>query len=177
MRVRGLWMAAVAVAVGGVAAAADKGAEVKVGSLTATTPGNWAPLAKPGMMRSLQFTVPKAEGDKEDADISVFELKAAGTVEQNLKRQLAKFDGEGRKEKVEKLKVGGVEATYQDVTGTFLKKPFPMAEKGVPMAGYRQLYVVWENKDGEQYYIWLLGPAKTVEANKKGFDEFLKGLK
>lgn len=174
---RGLWMAVAAVAVGGVAAAADDGAEVKVGALKATTPGNWKPLAKPGMMRSLQFTVPKVAGDKEDADISVFELKAAGTVAQNLQRQLGKFDAEGRKDKVEKVTVGGVEATYQDVTGTFLKKPFPMAEKGVPMADYRQLYVVWENTDGEQYYIWLVGPAKTVAANKKAFDEFLKALK
>ena len=86
---RGLWMAAVAVAVGGVAVAEDKkGEDVKVGALKATAPGNWKPLATPGMMRSLQFTVPKADGDKEDADVSVFELKAAGTVEQNLKRQL-----------------------------------------------------------------------------------------
>ena len=170
---RGLWMAAVAVVCGGVAAAAD----VTVGGLKAAVPAAWKAAEKPGMMRSLQFTVPKADGDKEDADISVFELKAAGTVEQNLKRQLAKFTEDGRKEKVEKIKVGGLDATYQDVTGTFLKKPFPMAEKGTPMAGYRQLYVVWENKDGEQVYIWLLGPAKTVEANKKAFDEFLKALK
>lgn len=175
---RSVLTAVLTVAFGGVALADDKkGAEVKVGALTAATPGNWKPLAKPGMMRTLQFTVPKAAGDKEDADISVFELKAAGTVEQNLQRQLAKFEADGRKEKVEKLKIGGVDATYQDVTGTFLKKPFPMAPKGTPMAGYRQLYVVWENKDGEQYYIWLLGPAKTVEANKKGFDDFLKALK
>lgn len=174
---RGVWLAAVAVVFGGVAVAG----EVKVGALKATTPDNWKALDKPGMMRSLQFTVPKADGDKEDADISVFELKAAGTVEQNLKRQLAKFaPAEGKdkvEEKVEKIKVGGNDATYQDVKGTFLKKPFPMAEKATPMAGYRQLYVVWENKDGEQFYIWLLGPEKTVEANKKAFDEFLKGLK
>lgn len=170
---RGLWMAAAVVAFGGAVSAAD----VKVGTLKAAAPANWKPLDKPGMMRSLQFTVPKAAGDKDDADISVFELKAAGTVEQNLKRQLAKFTEDGRKEKVEKVKVAGMDATYQDVTGTFLKKPFPMAEKGTPIEGYRQLYVVWENKDGEQVYIWLLGPAKTVEANKKAFDEFLKALK
>ena len=175
---RSVLTAVLTVAFGGVALADDKkGAEVKVGTLKATTPGNWNALAKPGMMRTLQFTVPKVAGDKEDADISVFELKSAGTVEQNLKRQLAKFDEEGRKEKVEKLKVGGVDATYQDVTGTFLKKAFPMAPKATPLADYRQLYVVWENKDGEQYYIWLVGPAKTVAANKKAFDEFLKALK
>ena len=180
---RGLWMAAVAVAVGGVAVAEDKkGEDVKVGALKATAPGNWKPLATPGMMRSLQFTVPKADGDKEDADVSVFELKAAGTVEQNLKRQLGKFTpAKGKdavEEKVEKIKVGGVDATYQDVKGTFMKKKGPnVPGAGDPFPDYRQLYVVWENKEGEQVYIWLVGPAKTVEANKKAFDEFLKGLK
>ena len=101
----------------------------------------------------------------------------SGTVKANLDRQLAKFVEEGRKDKVEKTKIGEIEATYQDVNGTFKKKKFPMAPDFTPVEGYRQLYVVFEAKDGKQYYMTLLGPKATVEKHKKAFDEFLKNFK
>ena len=172
-------LAIVAAALGGVASAADKGTEVSLGGLKSTTPAGWKEKELPaGSMRMAQFVVPKAEGDKDDAEVAIFVFPGgSGTVKQNLERQLAKFQADGRKETVDKIKVGEVEATYQDVTGTFVKKPFPMAEKGTPIEGYRQIYVVFEAKDGKQYYLWLLGPGKTVDAHKKGFDEFLKGFK
>jgi hypothetical protein len=127
-------------------------------------------------MRQLQFVVPKAEGDAEDAEVAVFRLPNSGTVEQNLKRQLDKFLADGRKDKTDKLKVGPLDATYQDVSGTYLKKPFPMAQKGTPMKDWRQLYVVFSKGD-DQFYVWLLGPAKTVEKHKAGFEEWLKNFK
>ena len=58
----------------------------------------------------------------------------------------------------------------------FVKKANPMAKEGTPMPNYRQLYVVFETRDG-QFYMTLLGPAKTVEKNKKDFDEWLKNFK
>jgi hypothetical protein len=179
MPMRRSLLAIVAAALGGVASAADKGTEVALGGLKSTTPAAWKEKELPkGSMRMAQFTVPKAEGDKDDAEVAIFVFPGgSGTVKQNLERQLAKFVADGRKETVDKIKVGDLEATYQDVTGTFLKKPFPMAEKGTPVEGYRQLYVVFEAGDGKQYYLWLLGPAKTVGDHKKGFDEFLKGFK
>ena len=42
---------------------------------------------------------------------------------------------------------------------------------------YRQLYVVFEGKDGKQYYATLLGGKATVEKHKKPFEEFLKNFK
>ncbi|HVK13121.1 MAG TPA: hypothetical protein VM597_30490 [Gemmataceae bacterium] len=159
----------------GVASAADP---VELAGMKSAPPADWKEEAPSSTMRKAQFKLPKAEGAKEDAELAIFVFPGgSGTVKQNLDRQLAKFVAEGRKDKTDKVMVGPIEATYQDVTGTYIKKPFPMAEKGTPQEDYRQLYVVFEAKDGRQYYMTLLGPAKTVEKHKKGFEDWLKNFK
>jgi hypothetical protein len=157
-----------------VASAADP---VELAGMKSTPPAEWkmTPL-KAGSMRQIQFVVPKVEGDADDAEVAVFKLSASGTVEQNLKRQLDKFDADGRKDKTDKIKVGAIDGTYQDVSGNFKQKPFPMAEKFTLKKDWRQLYVVF-NKGDDQYYVWLLGPAKTVEKHKAGFEDWLKNFK
>ncbi len=176
---RAILTAVCALVVAGAAVAEDKkGTSVELAGMKSTTPATWKEETPSSNMRMAQFKLPKAEGDKDDAELAVFVFPGgSGSVKDNLARQLGKFLEEGRKEKVDKLTVGTIEAAYQDVTGTFKKKPFPMAEKFTPVEGYRQLYVVFEAKDGKQYYLTLLGPTKTVEAQKKGFEEFLKNFK
>lgn len=183
MRLFALAAAAAALAaLAGPAPAQDKGAVVELAGMKATTPADWKQEMPTSSMRLTQFKLPKAEGDKEDAELALFVFPGgSGTVQQNLDRQVAKFQPPAGKDKVEqkveKIKVGTIEATYQDISGTFIKKPFPMAEKGTPIPDYRQLYVVFEAKDGKQYYMTLLGPAKTVEKHKKPFEEWLKNFK
>jgi hypothetical protein len=162
----------------GLATADDKkGTTVELAGMKSATPAEWKEKQLPaGSMRMMQLTVPKAEGDPEDAEVAIFKLSASGTVEQNLKRQLDKFAPEGRKDRTDKIKVGPLDATYQDITGTFLQKPFPMAQQFTTKKDWRQLYVVFD-KDGDQYYIWLLGPQKTVEKHRKGFEDWLKNFK
>jgi hypothetical protein len=185
MRTLTLLTVALGTLTGAARLAADdkKGTVVELAGMKSAAPAEWKEEQPTSNMRLTQFKVPKAAGDKEDAEVAVFFFRGggSGTVDQNLKRQVAKFQPAAGKDKVEEtidkgFKVGSVAATYQDVKGTFVKKPFPMAEKGTPFPDYRQLYVVFENADG-QYYVWLLGPAKTVEQHKKGFDEWLKNFK
>ena len=169
-----LTAAAAALLAAGPATAAD----FELAGMKSAVPAGWKEEAPTSTMRMAQFRLPKAEGDKDDAELAVFVFPGgSGSVQQNLDRQLAKFVEDGRKDKVEKTKVGGIEATYQDVSGTFKKKPFPMAEKFTPVEGHRQLYVVFEDKGGKQYYMTLLGPAKTVEKHKPAFEEWLKNFK
>ena len=160
-----------------------KGTEVELGGLRSTTPGDWKEeTQKANTMRMNTFKLPRAEGDPDEAELAIFFFKGnAGTVEQNLKRQEAKFEAAGGKElkpKVDKTKVGGFEATYQDIEGTYLKKfpPFDPNAKTTKVPDYRQLYVIFETKEG-QYYMTLVGPAKTIEKHKKAFDEWLKNFK
>jgi hypothetical protein len=107
----------------------------------------------------------------------------AGSAEANLDRQVKKFEPAAGKDKVDvtvdkAFKVGTIDAVYQDVKGTFLSKfpPFAPNAKVTQKPNYRQLYVLFDGKDG-QYYLTLLGPEKTVEKHKKAFDEWLKSFK
>ena len=90
------------------------------------------------------------------------------------------LDGErfARGFQAEKLKIGGADAVYQEVSGTLLKKtaPFDPNAKTTPLAGYKQLYVVFE-KDGITASAWLRGPEKTVDKHRKAFDEWVKAFK
>jgi hypothetical protein len=174
-----LAVAAVAVAAAGVRA--DEGTVVTLAGMKSTTPADWKPESPSSSMRMAQFKLPAAEGDKDGAELAVFKMVASGSVDQNLDRQRAKFLPAPGKDKVEEkkdtLKVGTAEATYLDLTGTFKKKDSPMAEKFTPVPGQRELYVLFDSKEGDSYYLVLLGPEKTVAKHKKAFEEWLKNFK
>ncbi|MFO0937481.1 MAG: hypothetical protein U0798_13300 [Gemmataceae bacterium] len=161
---------------------ADDLKPVEVAGLKAKPPKEWKekPAPTTAMGRLATIGVPAAEGS-EDAEIVVFYFQGGGgTVAQNLDRQRGLFlPAEGKDKVDEKLtdtKVGTLKATCLDLSGTFKKKPSPMSDKFTAMKDYREIYVVVEKEEGT-YYIRLLGPAKTVEKNKKSFDEWLASFK
>lgn len=158
-------------------------ADFELAGMKSKVPAGWKEEQPSSSMRMGQFKLPKADGDPEDAEIALFYFKGgSGSVDANLKRQLAKFKApEGKAEpenKVDKIKVGKVEATYQDVKGTFLSKfpPFAPNAKITEKTDWRQLYVVFTTDNGE-FYLTLLGPTKTVEKHKKDFEEWLTNFK
>lgn len=158
--------------------AADRGTTVELGGMRSTTPADWKEEQPSNTMRMAQFRLPRAEGDSDDAELALFVFPGgSGTVEQNLKRQEAKFEITGKPE-VREINIGGVKGTYQDIKGTFLKKfpPFAPDAKITRISDYRQLYVIFET-GGKQYYMTLLGPAKTVEKHKAAFEDWLKNFK
>ena len=178
--------AALLAALGGTAAAQDKGTEVEWAGMKATAPAGWKSEPASNKMRLMQFKLAKAEGDAADAELAVF-MPLGGSTEQNLARQVAKFETPaGKKQedlvKTEKVKLGGGEAVIQDVSGTFLSKfpPFAPDAKVTKMENYRQLYVILETKAGgatSAHTITLLGPAKTIEKHKKDFEAWVKNFK
>jgi hypothetical protein len=164
--------------------AQDKGVLVEWGGFKSKTPAGWKEETPSNKMRLAQFKLAKAEGDPKDAEIAIFESGGGGTVEQNLERQVKKFElPADKKPAMSKVKVGKADAVYQDITGTFLEKfpPFAPDAKITKRADYRQIYVIFEGKNakGEDavFSLTLLGPAKTVEKHKKEFDEWLKNFK
>lgn len=161
--------------------AADKGVTVEWGGLKSTTPAGWKEETPSSKLRQGQFRLAKAEGDKEDAEVAIFFSPGGGGIEANIKRQFAVFEPAKGSDKVdvkqEKIKLGTYDGAYVDIKGTFLKKAFPMAKESTPMSDYRQIYVIFEDKDGAVGSLWLRGPAKTVEKHKKEFDEWVKNFK
>jgi hypothetical protein len=165
----------------------DKGTTVELAGMKSVTPASWKeePLP-PKSMRMMQFKLPKAEGDSEDAELALFALRGGGSVQANLERQEKKFDLGGKKAedaiKTDKIKVGSHEAVLQDIKGTLLKKfpPFDPNAKITRVPDYEQIYVIFEAKEGDGtilYSMTLLGPAKTVEKHKKEFEGWLKNFK
>jgi hypothetical protein len=164
-----------------------KGTLVDLGGLKSTTPADWKEESPSNKMRMMQFRIPKAEGDPDDAELALFKTPGGGSVQANLERQEKKFEIPAGKKaedviKTEKIKMGTYDAVYQDIKGTYLKKsaPFDPNAKATREADYRQLYVIFESKEGDVtnlYSMYLIGPAKTVEKHKKGFEEWVKNFK
>ena len=179
--------AALLLALSGRTAAQDKGTAVEWGALKSTTPAGWKEEKPTSTMRLAQFKLAKADGDAADAELALFLLPGGGGVEANLDRQVKKFETPAGKKaedcvKSEKIKVGGMDAVYQDVTGTFMSKfpPFDPNGKVTKMENYRQLYVIFEVKDGGKagtYSVTLLGPTKTIDKHKKDFEAWVKNFK
>lgn len=149
---------------------------VALDGLSSKVPAGWKEGEASSQFRFKQFTLPKAAGDKADAELIIFYFGegGGGGVEANLTRWKGMF--ENGKDKVETFKVGNVKVTYLDIAGTYLFKPFPMAPKAEPRPEHRMLAVVFESPKGP-YFIRLVGGEKTIAEHKKGFDEWLKNFK
>jgi hypothetical protein len=170
------------------AARQEKGSVVELAGMKSTTPADWKKEEPTSKLRMGQFKLPKAEGDPEDAELALFALPGGGSVQANLERQEKKFEvPTGKKPedviKTEKMKLGGKhDAVFQDIQGTYLKKfpPFDPNAKITKVTDYRQLYVIFEAKEGDAtilYSMTLLGPTKTVEKHKKAFEKWLENFK
>jgi hypothetical protein len=163
---------------GNPAAAGDKGTVVTLGTLKSTTPADWKSKPVATKLRLYTFAVG-------DADLAIFHFGegSGGTPADNIARWKSQFlppEGKTIEEvsKLDKFKVGAAELTYLDIQGTFLSKnpPFDPNAKTERKANYRR-FAIFFAVDGGPYFITLTGPARTLEQNKKAFDDWLKNFK
>jgi hypothetical protein len=159
-----------------------KGTVVDLDGLKSTAPADWKEEEPSNRMRYAQFKLPPKEGDKEPAELVIFK-GLGGSSKQNIQRWKDQFvppDGKTIDDvsKVAEFKVKGQDAFYLDVAGTYKFKfpPFDPNAKEQRKANYRMLAIHFEGPK-EVYHIKLTGPAKTVEAAKKGFEEWFKAFK
>jgi hypothetical protein len=174
-------MAAFGALVGLSAAAEDKGTVVELDGVSSRTPADWKQEEPAGRMRFAQFRLTKKGDDKYDAEVVIFK-GIGGSTKDNINRWKSQFTPpEGKAiddvAKVEQIKIGDREATALDVHGTYLMKtrPFDPNDKGEKRPDYRMVAIQLEGKT--PYQIRLVGPASTIEAYKKGFDEWLRNFK
>jgi hypothetical protein len=162
--------------------------DVEIDGLKSKTPKDWKAKEIPENLkqfRAYMATLPKAEGDKDDADLVVFYFGqgGGGGVDANVKRWKDTFNPpEGKTiddvSKVENIKVGDVKATVLSVSGTYKFKaaPFDPNSPTVMKPDYKMVGVVFESPKGP-YFFRLTGPAKTIDKHQKAFDEWLKNFK
>jgi len=171
-----------ALAAAGLRAEDNKGTVVDLDGLKSAAPSTWKEEAPSNQMRLAQFKLPQAKDDSYDAELVIFK-NLGGSVGDNVSRWKGQFTPpEGKTiddvSKVAQIKIGGRDATQLDVHGSYLykKRPFDATERGEKRMDYRLLGIQFAGPDNV-YHIRLLGPAKTVEQYKKGFDEWLANFK
>jgi len=165
------------------APAHDSGAELTasaVSGLKFTAPDGWISETPTSSMRQAQYRIPRAEGDVEDAELTVFFFQGGGGgVQANVDRwigQFSKADGSpaNATAKTTHKTVHGIPLTIVDVTGTY-DGGMSMQKEPALRPDYRMLAVVAEAADGP-WFFKLTGPEKTVLKWQPSFEAFLDSI-
>jgi hypothetical protein len=145
-------------------------------------PPGWASKPPASTSRVAEFTLPKAEGDAEDAAVAVFFFPGqGGTVQANLDRWIGQFaqpNGSPSKDaaKTTKLESHGLAITLIDLSGTYVAEISPGSAEHYNKPGFRMRAAVVETSEGP-YFIKLTGPARTVTRWDESFIAFLKSVR
>lgn len=146
------------------------------------TPQGWQKQPVTSSMRVAEFTLPRADGDSEDAVLVLYYFGGSGgSVDANLQRwvgQMQQPDGKPSSgvAKKETRTVNGLALTLLDVTGTYVAEMAPGATERHNKPNFRLRAGVVETANGP-YFIKLTGPAKTIAKWDRAFGQFVASLK
>jgi hypothetical protein len=152
------------------------------GDLHYKVPAGWVSAQPSSKMRVAQFKLPKTDGDNEDGELVLYYFGAnqGGTAEANIDRwisQIQQADGSSSKDnaKTEGLTVNGLKITTVDVSGRYTAEMAPGSGKFYDNTNYRLRAAVIETPKGN-YFLKLVGPAKTVGRWEQSFTDFVKSF-
>lgn len=156
-------------------------------SLAATlkfdVPQGWVTKPPASSMRVAEFSLPKAEGDAEDAGATVYFFGAGqgGSVEANLTRwmdQMSQPDGAPSKSvaKTTTFTAHSLKITVVDVAGTYTAEMSPGSTDHFNKPNFRLKAAVVETPGGT-YYVKVTGPQKTIARWDESVTTFLKSLR
>ncbi len=143
--------------------AAKDSTAVKLRDLTLSIPGAWKQEEPKSKLRLAQFSIPATKGDKEAAELAVFNFGAGGGIEANIQRWIGQFQPKGRTAKITTGTAPQGKYVFVDLSGTY-KKPDgpPIRQKTVDTPGTRALSVILAIENKGLYFLKLVGPQKTV---------------
>jgi hypothetical protein len=152
------------------------------GDLHFKAPDGWVVEQPSSKMRAAQYKLPKADGDSEDASLVLYYFGATqgGPPQANIDRWIAQIqqaDGSSSKDKAktETMTVNGLKITTVDVTGTYTAEMAPGSGTSHNDANYRLRAAVIETAKGN-YFLKLVGPAKTVGRWEQSYTDYLKSF-
>ena len=147
------------------------------------SPAGWVSKTPSSSMRVADWTLPKADGDKDDATVTLYYFgTTGGTVQANIDRwisQMAQPDGKPTKDLAKTATLtsaSGLKISTFDVTGTYVAEKTPGSAERYNEPNYRLRTAVIETAGGA-HYVKFVGPAKTVARWSQSFETFLKSLK
>jgi hypothetical protein len=162
----------------------DKGTPTELDGLKSQVPASWKQKDGAGM-RVMQFTIPKEKGDEHDGEFIVFFFGkgGGGGVDANITRWKGMITPPAGKKiddiaKIDKAKIGEIPVTILDMQGEYTHKtrPFDPNDAGEKRENYRMIGIIIESPNGP-FFVRVTGPAKTIEANKKAIDSWIKNMK
>lgn len=164
-------------------APAPKTQPVDLGVVKLQANADWRVSTPTSTMRKAQFTLPRAAGDAEDAELVVFYFGAnqGGSVEANLKRWYTQFaqpdsSASADKAKVSRETVEGMDLTMVDLSGTYVAPVMPGVPESYDKPNFRMLAAVLETSEGP-YFFKLVGPEQTIAQHASSFSAFMKSAK
>ena len=147
------------------------------------SPAGWVSKTPSSSMRVADWTLPKADGDKDDATVTLYYFgTTGGTVQANIDRwisQMAQPDGKPTKDLAKTAMLtstSGLKISTFDVTGTYVAEKTPGSPDHYNEPGYRLRAAVVETTGGA-HYVKFVGPANTVARWSQSFETFLKSLR
>ena len=127
-------------------------------------------------MRAATYGVPLAAGDSGNAECVVyfFGQGQGGTIEANIERWKGQFldGGKPANAQVAKRTVHGLPVTTIESAGDYSGMGGPMNKDAGVQHAYRLLGAIVEGPGGN-LFIKFAGPAKTVAANQRLFEQLL----
>jgi hypothetical protein len=129
-------------------------------------------------MRKASYQVPKADGDAEDGELTVFHFGAGqgGGIEPNIERWVGQFKGVDKSQvkRSSRSANGMVQHVVEIERGTF-SSGMPGGPT-TPKADYALLGAIVEAPDGS-WFFKLTGPVKTVTKAREEFTALLDSVK
>jgi hypothetical protein len=150
-----------------------------VAGLKWTPPAGWKSEG-PRPMRAASYTVPPAPGDTDNAECVAYFFGAGqgGGVDANVERWKGQFRQSGGKAvetQTRKRTIHGLAVTTVDISGEYTGMGGPMAASKSVKSGYRLLGAIVEGPGGN-IFLKFTGPAKTIAANQKKFEQLLESF-
>ncbi len=140
-----------------------------VAGLRWTPPAEWkSEGARP--MRAATYMVDGAE-----CVVYFFGAGQGGSIEANVERwkgQFRRSDGKPVDVKAGKRTIHGMAVTTLDISGDYSGMGGPMAASKSVQSGYRLLGAIVKGPGGN-IFLKFTGPAKTIAANQKKFEQLL----
>jgi hypothetical protein len=134
-------------------------------------PSGWQTVPNPKTFRKATYTIPKAAGDSEDAELTVSQV--GGTVDENIDRWAGQFGGQKSAVSRAEQKVGPLKVTVVTLEGKYTGG---MTAAAQPKEGYALLAAIVEPVE-PPYFFKMTGPKKTVNAARADFDRLVKSLR
>jgi hypothetical protein len=151
-------------------------------AMLSNLPAGWTRSEPTSSMRLGQITLAPAKGDKNPADLAIFHFPGTGgSSAANILRWQNQFKGPHGEPgpdvaKTDTMMVGLLTVITTDVTGTQLASGGMMGGSTVDVPDSRMIASVIETPSGN-WFIKVVGPAKTVGEHEKRIRDFIKRVK